>query len=143
MSTLSPKTTFQMVLRALAALGTQESALPYSSRQSRGRSVHFKSIRPTSGPVSQLGNSADRTACPPSLPVRRRPTDHDDVADEETAARGTAGRTAITQVHGGFSFPIAVEPHFNVDASLRTKDTLLLCTDGLTIWWAITRSATC
>lgn len=38
----------------------------------------------------------------------------------------------VTQALGGFSLPVAVDPHVSVDAPLGAKDTLLLCSDGLT-----------
>lgn len=57
---------------------------------------------------------------------------HDDVADEGTSRSGRSRSHAITQALGGSSFPIAVEPHINVDAPLGIDETLLLCSDGLT-----------
>ncbi|WP_167558863.1 PP2C family protein-serine/threonine phosphatase [Bradyrhizobium canariense] len=57
---------------------------------------------------------------------------HDDVADEGSNRSGHRRSHAITQALGGSSFPIAIEPHINVDAPLKPEETLLLCTDGLT-----------
>jgi protein phosphatase len=57
---------------------------------------------------------------------------HDDVADERINHSGQRRSHAITQALGGSSFPIAVEPHINVDAPLGADETLLLCSDGLT-----------
>ena len=57
---------------------------------------------------------------------------HDDVADEGVDHSGHRRSHAITQALGGSSFPIAVEPHINVDAPLGADETLLLCSDGLT-----------
>jgi len=57
---------------------------------------------------------------------------HDDVADEGNNRSGHRRSHAITQALGGSSFPIAVEPHINVDAPLKPEETLLLCSDGLT-----------
>lgn len=57
---------------------------------------------------------------------------HDDVADEGISRSGRRRSHAITQALGGSSFPIAVEPHINIDAPLGAKETLLLCSDGLT-----------
>jgi protein phosphatase len=57
---------------------------------------------------------------------------HDDVADEGSHYSGHRRSHAITQALGGSSFPVAVEPHVNVDAPLGADETLLLCSDGLT-----------
>ena len=57
---------------------------------------------------------------------------HDDVADEGISRSGHRRSHAITQALGGSSFPVAVEPHVNVDAPLGAEETLLLCSDGLT-----------
>jgi PPM family protein phosphatase len=56
----------------------------------------------------------------------------DDVADEGNNRLGHRRSHAIIQALGGSSFPIAVEPHVNVDAPLGPDETLLLCSDGLT-----------
>jgi serine/threonine protein phosphatase PrpC len=56
---------------------------------------------------------------------------HDDVADEGNNRSGHRRSHAITQALGGSSFPIAVEPHINIDAPLAPQEALLLCTDGL------------
>src|SRR5258705_1079614 len=56
---------------------------------------------------------------------------HDDVADEGNNRSGHRRSHAITQALGGSSFPIAIEPHINIDAPLGPEETLLLCTDGL------------
>ena len=56
---------------------------------------------------------------------------HDDTADEEKTRSGHRRSHAITQALGGSSFPLAVEPHINIDAPLGPEETLLLCTDGL------------
>jgi serine/threonine protein phosphatase PrpC len=56
---------------------------------------------------------------------------HDDVANENNGS-GQRRSHAITQALGGSSFPVAVEPHVNVDAPLKPEETLLLCSDGLT-----------
>jgi serine/threonine protein phosphatase PrpC len=56
----------------------------------------------------------------------------DDVADEGNNRSSHRRSHAITQALGGSSFPIAVEPHVNVDAPLAAGETLLLCSDGLT-----------
>jgi PPM family protein phosphatase len=55
----------------------------------------------------------------------------DDTADEEKTRSGHRRSHAITQALGGSSFPVAIEPHINVDAPLGPQETLLLCTDGL------------
>ena len=57
---------------------------------------------------------------------------HDDVADEGIDHSGHRRSHTITQALGGSSFPIAVEPHINVDAPLGVEEVLLLCSDGLT-----------
>jgi PPM family protein phosphatase len=57
---------------------------------------------------------------------------HDDTTDEEKTRSGHRKSHAITQALGGSSFPIAVDPHINVDAPLGPEETLLLCSDGLT-----------
>jgi protein phosphatase len=57
---------------------------------------------------------------------------HDDVADEGINRSGHRQSHAITQALGGSSFPVAIEPHINVDAPLRPGETLLFCSDGLT-----------
>lgn len=56
---------------------------------------------------------------------------HDDVADEGNNRSGHRRSHTITQALGGSSFPIAIEPHINIDAPLGPEETLLLCTDGL------------
>jgi protein phosphatase len=60
------------------------------------------------------------------------PLSHDDVADEGNSRSGHRRSHAIIQALGGSSFPMAIEPHINVDAPLGAKETLLLCSDGLT-----------
>ncbi|WP_425907493.1 PP2C family protein-serine/threonine phosphatase [Nitrobacter sp. TKz-YC02] len=57
---------------------------------------------------------------------------HDDISDEEINHSGHRRSHAITQALGGSSFPVAIEPHVNIDAPLGTDETLLLCSDGLT-----------
>jgi protein phosphatase len=57
---------------------------------------------------------------------------HDDVADEGINYSGHRRSHAITQALGGSSFPVTIEPHIKVDAPLRAKEALLLCSDGLT-----------
>lgn len=57
---------------------------------------------------------------------------HDDIADGGTTRSGHRRSHAITQALGGSSFPIAVEPHINIDAPLGSQEAVLLCTDGLT-----------
>jgi protein phosphatase len=57
---------------------------------------------------------------------------HDDVPDEGINHSGHRRSHAITQALGGCSFPIAIEPHINVDAPLGAEEALLLCSDGLT-----------
>jgi serine/threonine protein phosphatase PrpC len=56
----------------------------------------------------------------------------DDVAKEGNNGSGHRRSHAITQALGGSSFPIAIEPHINVDAPLKPEEALLLCSDGLT-----------
>lgn len=56
---------------------------------------------------------------------------HDDVAEQDQSRSGHRRSHAITQALGGSSFPVAVEPHINVDAPLGPEETLLLCSDGL------------
>jgi protein phosphatase len=56
---------------------------------------------------------------------------HDDVA-EGINPSGHRRSHAITQALGGFSVPVAIEPHINVDTPVRADETLLLCSDGLT-----------
>lgn len=57
---------------------------------------------------------------------------HDDVADEGIDHSGHRRSHTITQALGGSSFPVAIEPHINVDAPLKSEEVLLLCSDGLT-----------
>lgn len=57
---------------------------------------------------------------------------HDDAADEGNNSSSHRRSHAITQALGGSSYPIAIEPHINVDAPLGPDETLLLCSDGLT-----------
>ena len=57
---------------------------------------------------------------------------HDDVAGEKNNSSGHRRSHAIAQALGGSSFPVAIEPHINVDAPLEPEETLLLCSDGLT-----------
>jgi protein phosphatase len=57
---------------------------------------------------------------------------HDDVADEAINRSSRRRSHAITQALGGSSFPVAVEPHVNVDAPFGAEETMLLCSDGLT-----------
>ena len=57
---------------------------------------------------------------------------HDDVSDEEDNRSGHRKSHAITQALGGSWFPVAIEPHINVDAPLSSGEALLLCSDGLT-----------
>src|SRR5258708_33555915 len=56
---------------------------------------------------------------------------HDDVADEGNNRSGHRRSHVITQALGGSPFPIAIEPHINIDAPLGPDETLLLCSDGL------------
>jgi protein phosphatase len=56
----------------------------------------------------------------------------DDVAKDGNNGFGNRRSHAITQALGGSPFPIAVEPHINVDAPLKPEEALLLCSDGLT-----------
>jgi serine/threonine protein phosphatase PrpC len=56
----------------------------------------------------------------------------DDVAEEGNNRSGHRRSHAITQALGGSSFPVAIEPHINVDAPLKSEEVLLLCSDGLT-----------
>lgn len=60
--------------------------------------------------------------------VQRR---HDDIADEEKIRSGHCRSHVITQALGGSSFPVAIEPHIDVDAPFALEETSLLCTDGL------------
>jgi protein phosphatase len=57
---------------------------------------------------------------------------HDDVADEGISRSGHRRSHVLTQALGGSPFPVAVEPHINIDAPLKADETLLLCSDGLT-----------
>lgn len=56
---------------------------------------------------------------------------HDDITIKDKPYSGHRRSHAVTQSLGGSSFPIAVEPHINVDAPLKPDEALLLCSDGL------------
>jgi serine/threonine protein phosphatase PrpC len=56
----------------------------------------------------------------------------DDIADGEKTRSGHRRSHGITQAPGGSPLHVAIEPHINVDAPLKSEEVLLLCTDGLT-----------
>jgi len=57
---------------------------------------------------------------------------HDDVPEHESYRVGLRRSHAITQALGGTSLPVAVEPHISTDPPLAPRETLLLCSDGIT-----------
>ncbi|WFU81327.1 protein phosphatase 2C domain-containing protein [Bradyrhizobium sp. CIAT3101] len=57
---------------------------------------------------------------------------HDDVPEGESSHFGPRRSHALTQALGGSSFPLSIGPHVTVDAPLAPRETLLLCSDGLT-----------
>jgi len=57
---------------------------------------------------------------------------HDDVPESENNHFGLRRSHAVTQALGGSSFPLAIDPHIIVEAPLAPRETLLLCSDGLT-----------
>jgi serine/threonine protein phosphatase PrpC len=57
---------------------------------------------------------------------------YDDVPEGENNHFGRRRSHALTQALGGSSFPVAIKPHISVDSPLAPRETLLLCSDGLT-----------
>lgn len=57
---------------------------------------------------------------------------HDDVPEGGNNQFSSRRSHALTQALGGTSLPISIQPHISIDSPLATRETLLLCSDGLT-----------